>query len=165
MACIEQILYNRKSNMKPASLSPANALSLTAGLATPDDGQHQVTGVSSPPGIEDDPEPESEHAFIEIMNFHVPAQRANRTLEAVKHYNIDDVLVKAEEKARSLINVFVYGPVIGFDDFFQSGFPGHDRHVTNRTAARTQAPPPHVHLNEHKSATSLLQLKDLLLHS
>jgi len=26
-----------------------------------------------------------------------------------------------------LINVYVYGPVIGFDDFSQSGFPGHGR--------------------------------------
>lgn len=151
--------------MKPASLPLANALPITACLAPAEDGQHLVRGVSSPPGIEDDPEPESEHSFIKLMNFHVPTQRANGTLEAVKHTNIDDVLVKAGEKANPLINVYVYGPVIGFDDFFQSCFPGHDRHVTNRTAARTQAPPPPVHLNEQKSATSLLQLKDLLLHS
>jgi|GEM_PF-3027928 len=145
--------------MKPASLSLAKALSMTAGLAPADDGQHLARVVLSPHGIEDDPEPDSEHAFVKLVNFHVPTHRANGTLGAIKHCNIDDVEVKTEEKAKHLINVYVYGPVIGFDDFFQSCFPWHDRHVTNRTAARTQAPPPYVHLNEHKSATSLLQLK------
>lgn len=157
MACIEQNLFKRKSGITPVSPSPATALPMTAGQTPADDGRHLVRGVSSPPGIEDDPEPEGQHTFIKLMNFHVRAHRANGTLAAVKHYNIDDVLAKAEEKARPLI--YVYGPVIGFDDFFQSGFPGHDRHVTNRTAASTQAPPPPVHLNEQKSATSLLQLK------
>lgn len=165
MACIEQILFNRKPGITPVPPSPAFALSMTAGIATAYSGQHLVRDVSGPPGTEENPQPESVHAFIKLINFHVPTHHANGTLGAVKHCNIDDVVVKTEEKAKHLINVYVYGPVIGFDDFFQSCFPCHDRHVTNRTAARTQAPPPHVHLNEQKSATSLLQLKYLLLHS
>ena len=108
-------------------------LAFTMGLllaSTPllaDDGQRLVRSVSSPPGIPEDPEPEGEHAFIKLMNFHVPSQRADGTLEPIEYYNIDDALVKTEEKAKPLINVYVYGPVIGFDDFSQSGFPGHGR--------------------------------------
>ena len=113
--------------MKLVPLSLAFALSLTAGLAPADDGQRLVRSVSSPPGETQNPEPEGEHAFIKLMNFHVPTQRADGTLEPVEYYNIDDVLVKTEEKAKPLINVYVYGPVIGFDDFSQSGFPGHGR--------------------------------------
>ena len=92
-----------------------------------DDGQRLVRSVSSPPGNQENPEPEGEHAFVKLMNFHVPTQRANGALEPVEYYNIDDVLVKTETKAKPLISVYVYGPVISFDDFSQSGFPGHGR--------------------------------------
>ena len=102
-----------------------SSLALTSLPLAADDGQRLVRSVSSPPGETQNPEPEGEHAFIKLMNFHVPTQRADGTLEPVEYYNIDDVLVKTEEKAKPLINVYVYGQVIGFDEFSQSGFPGH----------------------------------------
>ncbi len=92
-----------------------------------DDGQRLVRSVSSPPGISEEPEPEGEHAFVSLMNFYVPSQAANGEIVPIEYYNIDDLLVKTEEKAKPLINVFVYGPVNAFDDFSQSGFAGHGR--------------------------------------
>jgi hypothetical protein len=103
------------------------ALLVASAPVLADDGQRLVRSVSSPPGITEDPEPEGEHAYIKMFNFYVPTQRADGTIEPVEYYNIDDVLVKTEEKAKPLINIFVYGPVIGFDDFSQSGFHGHGR--------------------------------------
>ena len=59
------------------SLLVASSL-MIAGLASTsvfaDDGQRLVRSVSSPPGLEEDPEPEGEHAFITLMNFRVPTQ-------------------------------------------------------------------------------------------
>ena len=45
----------------------------------------------------------------------------------IEYFNIDDVLVKTEVKAKPLINVYVYGPVIGFEEPEASGFAGHGR--------------------------------------
>jgi hypothetical protein len=101
--------------------------SLAGSAAFADDGQRLVRSVSSPPGNTENPEPEGEHAFIKLMNFHVPSQDAAGTLVPVEYYNIDDVLVKTEEKAKPLVNVYVYGPVIGFENPEASGFSGHGR--------------------------------------
>ncbi|MEA2078718.1 MAG: hypothetical protein U9P00_02460, partial [Pseudomonadota bacterium] len=117
-------LQSMTSAMLASSLLLAG---LTSGPAFADDGQRLVRSVSSPPGIEENPEPEGEHAFISFMNFHVPAQLAEGTLTEIEYFNIDDALVKTELKAKPLINVYVFGPVIGFEDFSQSGFPGHGR--------------------------------------
>jgi hypothetical protein len=103
------------------------ALLVASGSALADDGQMFVRSVSSAPGISIVPEPEGEHAFISMMNFYVPAQAASGELTEIEYYNIDDVLVKTEVVAKPLINVYLFGPVIGFDDFSQSGFPGHGR--------------------------------------
>ncbi|MGB3210344.1 MAG: choice-of-anchor O protein [Desulforhopalus sp.] len=92
-----------------------------------DDGQRLVRSVSSAPGITENPEPEGEHAFIKFMNFHVPSQAANGELVMIDYYNADDVLVKTEEKAKPLINAYIYGPVITFDNPEASGYPGHGR--------------------------------------
>ncbi|MEE4175657.1 MAG: hypothetical protein V2I57_15535, partial [Xanthomonadales bacterium] len=116
--------------MSSRALALAISVALSAGMtvsAFADDGQILRRQISSPPGLTEDPEPEGEHAFITTMGFLVPTQRANGALEPVEYYNIDDVLVKTEDKAKPLISVYVYGPVIGFDDFSQSGFPGHGR--------------------------------------
>ncbi|MEN8180528.1 MAG: hypothetical protein ABFS39_18170 [Pseudomonadota bacterium] len=67
-----------------------------------DDGQRLVRSVSSPPGVTENPEPEGEHAFIKLMNFHVPSQNSAGELVPVEYYNIDDVLVKTEETAKPL---------------------------------------------------------------
>ena len=45
-----------------------------------DDGERLVRNVSSSPGTTETPEPEGEHAFIKLMNFHVPAQSASGEL-------------------------------------------------------------------------------------
>ena len=101
--------------------------SLAGSAAFADDGQRLVRSVSSAPGVTEDPEPEGEHAFIKLMNFYVPSQNAAGDLLPVEYFNIDDVLVKTEEKAKPLVNVYVYGPVIGFDEQEASGFAGHGR--------------------------------------
>ncbi len=116
---------------KALSISIAALLSGATAVAFADDGERLLRSVSSPPGETQNPEPEGEHAFIQVMNFHVPAQSANGDLRdadnPLVYKNIDGVEVKTEVKAKPLVNVYVYGPVIGFDDFSQSGFPGHGR--------------------------------------
>jgi len=101
--------------------------SMAGSMAFADDGQRLVRNVSSSPGTTEDPEPEGEHAFIKLMNFHVPSQNASGELVDVEYFNIDDVLVKTEVKAKPLVNVYVYGPVIGFENPEASGFAGHGR--------------------------------------
>ena len=92
-----------------------------------DDGERLVRNVSSSPGTTENPEPEGEHAFIKLMNFHVPAQLASGELTTIEYNNIDDVLVKEEAIAKPLISAYVYGPVIGFEEPEASGFVGHGR--------------------------------------
>ncbi len=71
---------------------------------------------------------EGEHAFIQLMNFRVPAQTASgELLETIDYITYDGVTELQTTDAKPLINVYVYGPVIGFEDFSQSGFPGHGR--------------------------------------
>jgi len=102
-------------------------VSLSGSAVFADDGQRLVRSVSSPPGNVEDPEPEGEHAFIKLMNFYVPSQNASGDLVPIEYYNVDDELVKTLDKAKPLINVYVYGPVIGFENPEASGFAGHGR--------------------------------------
>jgi len=60
-------------------------------------------------------EPEAEHAFSGVMQFYVPTQRADGTVEPVDYYNIDVALVETRETAKPLVNVFIYGPALGVD--------------------------------------------------
>ena len=92
-----------------------------------DDGEQLIKQVSSPPGIEESPEPEGEHAYIKMMNFYVPAQEANGELTEIEYIDADGTLRYTLEKAKPLVSFYIYGPVITFDDFSQSGFPGHGR--------------------------------------
>jgi hypothetical protein len=93
-----------------------------------DDGEIFRRQTSSPPGEVMDPEPEGAHAFIKLMNFRVPAQAADGTLlETIDYITYDGETALQTTDAKPLINVFVYGPVIGFEDFSQSGFPGHGK--------------------------------------
>ena len=62
---------------------------MAGSTAFADDGERLVRSVSSPPGVTADPEPEGEHAFIKLMNFHVPAQLANGELTVIEYNNID----------------------------------------------------------------------------
>ena len=106
-------------------------LSISMSVAYADDGERLVRSVSSSPGTTENPEPEGEHAFIKLMNFHVPAQSANGELRdaenPLSYKNIDGDEVKTEVKAKPLINAYVYGPVIGFDNPEALGFAGHGR--------------------------------------
>ena len=93
-----------------------------------DDGEIFRRSISSPPGITENPEPEGEHAFIKLMNFRVPAQAASGELTPLDYIDADgETVLEGIETAKPLISVYVYGPVIGFDDFSQSGFPGHGK--------------------------------------
>ena len=108
----------------------ASSILLTAlagSTAFADDGERLVRNVSSSEGTVENPEPEGEHAFIKLMNFYVPSQNAAGELVPVEYYNIDGLLVKTEEVAKPLVNVYVYGPVIGFEEPEASGFAGHGR--------------------------------------
>ena len=109
------------------SLHLSLALLVACGSVLADDGQMFMRSVSSAPGVDFVVEPEGEHAYMAFMNFYVPAQLANGELTEIEYYNIDDALVKTELFAKPLINVYLFGPVITFEDFSQSGFPGHGR--------------------------------------
>ena len=111
-----------------ASAALASTLLLPAIDAFADDGEIFRRQTSSPPGETQDPEPEGEHAYVKLMNFRVPAQAADGTLlETLDYVTYDGDTALQTTDAKPLINVYVYGPVIGFDDFSQSGFPGHGR--------------------------------------
>ena len=117
--------------MRSKALPLAIAATLFAGsvaTAFADDGEIFRRQTSSPPGEVMDPEPEGEHAFIKLMNFRVPAQSADGTLlDTLEYVTYDGDVPLTTTDAKPLINVFVYGPVIGFEDFSQSGFPGHGK--------------------------------------
>ena len=109
-------------------LASSVLLATMAGSAAfADDGERVVRNVSSSPGETQNPEPEGEHAFIKLMNFHVPAQLASGELTTIEYNNIDDVLVKEEVIAKPLISAYVYGPLISFEEPLASGFVGHGR--------------------------------------
>ena len=114
--------------MRSNALTLACAALLTGAMAATafaDDGEIFRKQTSSPPGETMNPEPEGEHAFVKLMNFRVPAQAANGTvLDTIDYITYDGVTALQTTDAKPLINVFVYGPVITFDDFAQSGFPG-----------------------------------------
>lgn len=114
--------------MRSKALLLAMSAALIAGSAATafaDDGEMFRRSISSAPGITEDPEPEAEHAFISYMNFRVPSQAANGDLVPIDYINIDGTLVQTLDTAKPLISVYIYGPVITFEDFSQSGFPGH----------------------------------------
>jgi len=114
---------------------------LLAGLTATvfaDDGKMERHPVTSAPGQTADPEPIAEHAFIQYLNFYVPAQKSNDTLLAdvtsedcgetgIPYVNIDLDCVETALYAKPLIAFALYGPVIAFEDFSTSGFQGHGR--------------------------------------
>ena len=116
--------------MKIPILTLMTAGLVSAAIVMPvfaDDGEILRRQISSPPGETRNPEPEGEHAFIKLMNFRVPAQTASGDLTEIVYTNIDGEDVQTLETAKPLISAYVYGPVIGFDDFPQSGFAGHGK--------------------------------------
>ena len=70
--------YTKKLTVLASSILLAT---MAGSAAFADDGQRLVRSVSSAPGTVENPEPEGEHAFIKLMNFHVPAQLASGELD------------------------------------------------------------------------------------
>ena len=117
-------LSSLTSTMLASSLLLAG---LTAQPTFADDGELLRRSVSSAPGQTENPEPEGEHAFTKLMNFYVPSQLANGELVPIEYITFDGTLETTLEVAKPIVNFYIYGPVIGFEDFSQSGFPGHGR--------------------------------------
>jgi hypothetical protein len=108
----------------------ATVVALAASTASADDGALLRRSVSSASGQTENPEPEAEHAFTAVMNFYVPAQTADGELlgeGGLVYATVDSESDYTTDIAKPLVNFYLYGPVIGFDDFSQSGFPGHGR--------------------------------------
>ena len=59
---------------------------------------------------------ESEHAFIEMMKFYVPAQAASGEVVLVDYLNVDEATVESLGVAKPLVSVFIHGPAIGVGD-------------------------------------------------
>ena len=122
--------------MRTKKLVLAISAALLAGSsAAPfaDDGEIFRRSMSSAPGITENPEPEGEHAYVQLMNFRVPAQSAAGELVELEYLTIDGTLPTEGVysapvlTAKPIVGVYVYGPVISFEDFSQSGFPGHGK--------------------------------------
>jgi hypothetical protein len=110
----------------------AALIAVTTATTFADDGARLFRQISSPPGQVGSPEPEGEHAFIDFMNFYVPAQMASGELTTINYCTADEgvnceTAAITSEFAKPLVTFFVYGPVITFDDPSTSGFPGHGR--------------------------------------
>ncbi len=118
--------------MRSKALLLAAAAALIAGMTATtfaDDGERLFKTISSAPGQVGSPEPEGEHAFVQLMNFYVPAQSSDGTVltEGIDYIDADGTLRKTELNAKPLVSFFIYGPVIAFDEPSTSGFPGHGR--------------------------------------
>ena len=61
------------------------------------------------------PTSEAEHAFIDMMQFYAPSQRANGEVLPVVYNNADDAPVETLNVAKPLISVFIYGPAIAVE--------------------------------------------------
>ncbi len=116
------------AHRKSAALLGAAALIASAGaVALADDGYKVSKSMShegNPPAYEGY-ELENEHAFIQMMNFYVPMQGSNGTLEptdSIEYYNVDRELEDTRTLAKPLVGVYINGPVEGVDGV---GFVGH----------------------------------------
>lgn len=122
--------------MRTKKLVLAMSAALLAGSsAAPfaDDGEIFRRTMSSSGGTTESPEPEGEHVYVQLMNFRVPAQAADGSLVELIYNTIDGtpptdgVYASPVLTAKPIVGVYVYGPVITFEDFSQSGFPGHGK--------------------------------------
>lgn len=99
-----------------------SALLLACMTASADDGEKTLKMMSRNAKVTVEPADvgltvsESEHAFIDMMKFHVPAQAASGdTSLPIDYYNIDEALVESLGVAKPLVAVFIHGPAIGVD--------------------------------------------------
>lgn len=119
--------------MKAKPIFIAVTAALLAGstaVAVADDGAIERHPITSAPGQTANPEPLAEHAYVQLLNFYVPAQTSDGTLltEGIEYFNDDGELEKNEPNAKPLIAFALYGPTILLDDSLSTdGFPGHGR--------------------------------------
>jgi len=90
--------------------------------ASADDGDKTLKVMSHNAKVTVEPEsvgltiPESEHAFIDMMKFYVPAQAASGAIALGDYYNADGAFVEGVGVAKPLVSVFIHGPAIGVGD-------------------------------------------------
>jgi len=111
----------RTSRRKIALLAAAAILG-TAGTALADDGMKVQRSMSHEGGTAEGLPVENEHAFIDMMEFYVPAQAANGAVAPIDYENVDEALVETRDFAKPLVGVYINGAVQGVDG---TGFVGH----------------------------------------
>ena len=94
------------------------ALLAWCSVAGADDGDKVLKRMTGPENITPDVTisghlPEAEHAFSGMMQFYVPMQAANGTVEPLEYLDIDGNTVEERAHAKPLVNVFIYGPALG----------------------------------------------------
>ena len=105
----------------PTLIASALALACMT-TASADDGDKTLKMMSRNAKVTVEPEDvgltisESEHAFIDMMKFYVPAQRASGEVLPVEYLNVDEVGIDTLGVAKPLVSVFIHGPAIGVDD-------------------------------------------------
>ena len=101
----------------------AIAASLVSLPVIADDGEQTIKNMSRNTKLTVLPEEvgvpttEAEHAFIDMMKFYVPAQRADgSTAVPLEYNNADGAAVESLEVAKPLVSVFINGPAIGVEE-------------------------------------------------
>ena len=107
-----------------ALLGAALLIGSTGAVASADDGDRVSKSMSHEGNAAEDEFPENEHAFIDMMEFYVPTQRANGTVEPVEYINVDEDLVEERDLAKPLVGVYINGEVEHVDGV---GFSGHGK--------------------------------------
>ena len=98
---------------RSVALLGAAFLLSSAGVVIADDGE-KVSKSMSHEGNEDAVPGytlENEHAFVDMMEFYVPAQASNGVVAPVDYYNVDEALVDTRELAKPLVGVYINGEV------------------------------------------------------
>ena len=105
-----------------ALLGAALLIGSAGAVASADDGDRVSKSMSHDGSITGNTVPENEHAFVKTMDFYVPTQRANGTVEPVEYYNVDGTLVETRAGAKPLVGVYINGEAEHVDGV---GFVGH----------------------------------------
>ncbi|MFW2332385.1 choice-of-anchor O protein, partial [Ilumatobacter sp.] len=105
-----------------ALLGAALLIGSAGAVASADDGDRVSKSMSHDGSLKGNVVPENEHAFIKTMNFYVPTQRANGTVEPVEYYDADGALRDTRVAAKPLVGVYINGEVEHVDGV---GFVGH----------------------------------------
>ena len=105
-----------------ALLGAALLIGSAGAVASADDGDRVSKSMSHDGSIKGNTVPENEHAFVKTMDFYVPTQRADGTVEPVEYYNVDQALVETRAAAKPLVGVYINGEAEHVDGV---GFVGH----------------------------------------